>query len=227
MTVAAKGTVLQLGNGATPEKFLTIANVVSISGPTISHEVIDVTDLEDDAAQYIASAVMDGGEITLELNFEADDSTHDAVADDVIAGATHNYQLCFGDFGARALAFVAGDVNVGAETIAEAGHGLTYGQPVKISTDDTMPAPLVAGTTYYVIWVDANTIQLCATNPAGILAGTAINLTSQGVGNHSIDAGSRYSVALYPTAMTPSGTTGDKLSASVTFKATGTVTISI
>lgn len=63
-------------------------------------------------------------------------------------------------------------------TITITSHSLTTGYGVVISTSNgVIPAPLVWGTTYYAIRVDANNFGL-ATTFANALAGTAIPLTS-------------------------------------------------
>lgn len=56
-------------------------------------------------------------------------------------------------------------------------HGLSVNDPVLVSTTGTMPAPLVAGTTYYVSVVTTNTVELSAT-----VGGATINLTTAGTG---------------------------------------------
>lgn len=61
----------------------------------------------------------------------------------------------------------------------------TTGEKVRVSTDNTLPAPLAAGTDYYVIKQSATEITL-AESLAEAYAGTEITLTSDGVGNHTI-----------------------------------------
>jgi len=64
-------------------------------------------------------------------------------------------------------------------------HGYATGQPLLLS-GATLPAPLVTGTTYYGISVDANDIEL-ATTSARALAGQYFVLTSSSVtGPHTI-----------------------------------------
>lgn len=70
---------------------------------------------------------------------------------------------------------------------------LTFSQPIPIDTGDgvkvsstaTLPSPLVAGMTYYAIKVTDTSYQLAATL-ANAYAGTAINLTSAGTGQHTL-----------------------------------------
>ncbi len=73
-----------------------------------------------------------------------------------------------------------------ANTLTDNGHGLRTGTgPVRVSSDGTLPAGLTAGTDYWVIVVDANTLKL-ATSLANALQETAIDFTSDGSGTHTM-----------------------------------------
>lgn len=76
-------------------------------------------------------------------------------------------------------------VNTSTEKITLTSHGFANAHAVQISSSGTIPGGLSAGTTYFVIWIDANTIQL-ASSLANVYAGSPINITSQGSGNHTI-----------------------------------------
>lgn len=87
---------------------------------------------------------------------------------------------------ALSFTFATTDVTVAADTITETAHGMETGDgPVRVSSSTTLPAGLAAATDYWVIRVDANTFKL-ATSRANALAGTAIDLTSQGTGTHTL-----------------------------------------
>ncbi len=79
----------------------------------------------------------------------------------------------------------ASDVTTGTEKITMSSHTFQTGDTVQVSTSGGLPSGLSANTTYYVIDSGTNDIQL-ATTLALATAGTAINLTSQGSGNHTI-----------------------------------------
>jgi hypothetical protein len=64
-------------------------------------------------------------------------------------------------------------------------HGFQTGDRVRVSSTTTLPAGLSAATTYYVIYLTANTFKL-ATSDANATAGTAIDITDTGTGTHSI-----------------------------------------
>ena len=78
-------------------------------------------------------------------------------------------------------------------TVSTTTEALTFAQPIPIDTGDgvkvsstaTVPSPLVAGTTYYAIKVTDTSYQL-ATTMANSFAGTAIDLTSAGSGQHTL-----------------------------------------
>ena len=66
------------------------------------------------------------------------------------------------------------------DTITSTGHGLYNGQIVSVSSTGTLPAPLAAGTKYYVTTSAANTFKLSLTS-----GGTAVDITSIGSGTHT------------------------------------------
>lgn len=74
---------------------------------------------------------------------------------------------------------VNSEVDVTANTMAIPSNGYSLGLKIRLTTTGTLPAPLLTGTDYFVIVVDANTIQL-ASSLINAEAGTAINITTQG-----------------------------------------------
>lgn len=80
-----------------------------------------------------------------------------------------------------ALPFTA---NPATDELTVTAHGLVAEQIVRVSSTGTLPAGLVAATDYFVIIVDANTIQL-ALSRADAIAGTQIDITDAGTGTHT------------------------------------------
>ena len=78
-------------------------------------------------------------------------------------------------------------VDTTAETVTISSHKFQVGDTVQVSTTGGLPSGLSASTTYYIIDASTNTIKF-ATTLANAKAGTAINLTSQGTGNHTIQS---------------------------------------
>lgn len=90
--------------------------------------------------------------------------------------------------GTYAEAIAAADVTTGTDqlTISTVGGKLFFtGQAVVLTTSGGAPAGLTAGNTYYVIWVDATHIKLATTRALAVF-GTAIDITTQGTGTHTL-----------------------------------------
>jgi len=75
-------------------------------------------------------------------------------------------------------------VNTGTWSIAVTQE-MTTGDKYRLTTTGTLPGPLNTLTDYYIIRIDAFTIQL-ALSYANALAGTQIHFLSQGTGNHTL-----------------------------------------
>lgn len=71
-------------------------------------------------------------------------------------------------------------VDISTDELTISGHGLSNNDEVRV-TNTTLPAPLDSTTSYYVIVVDANTIQLETS-----IGGGAIDLTTVGSGTHNL-----------------------------------------
>lgn len=63
------GTLFKTGNGASPEVFTTLAEVVNITPPSMARDTVDASHMQSPNAwrEFIAG-MKDGGEISLELN---------------------------------------------------------------------------------------------------------------------------------------------------------------
>jgi hypothetical protein len=74
--VGAIGTLLQIGNGASPEVFTTVAEITDIGGPKQGIEFIEVTHHGSLSGyrEYVPS-FKDGGSVSLSLNFLGDELT--------------------------------------------------------------------------------------------------------------------------------------------------------
>jgi len=81
--------------------------------------------------------------------------------------------------------FAPTDITLATENINIPAHGFAHCHTVRFSTTTTAPTGLTNNTTYYVIYVDTNNIKL-ATTFNNAVAGTAINITAQGSGTHTI-----------------------------------------
>lgn len=89
MGYKAKGTTLTWN--VTP-----VGHIESISGPNISVDPIETTDLDAAAKTFIAN-IYDSGEVTLELEFMPDDTNHLVLLTDMLAGTERAVAVAFSD----------------------------------------------------------------------------------------------------------------------------------
>jgi hypothetical protein len=73
-------------------------------------------------------------------------------------------------------------VNVTSNVLTVTGHSFADTDTVYVFTSDTLPSPLVNGTTYYIRDSTGTTFKLALTS-----GGTAIDITTAGTGIHYIN----------------------------------------
>jgi hypothetical protein len=71
------------------------------------------------------------------------------------------------------------------ERVTIAAHGFTTGDQIRVTSTDNLPGGLARNTDYYAIVDNVNNIRF-ATSSVNALAGTAIDLTSEGTGTLSV-----------------------------------------
>jgi predicted secreted protein len=64
-----QGAQIQKGDGASPENFVAVLGVTSITGPNIQREAIDVTDMDSGTYRKFIGGLVDAGEVSFEANF--------------------------------------------------------------------------------------------------------------------------------------------------------------
>lgn len=83
--------------------------------------------------------------------------------------------------------------DAGTDLLTCVGHGLLTGEGPAATRNigGGLPAPLAAVTDYWVIRIDADHVKL-ATSSSNAMAGTAINLTTNGTGTNVLEIGIPY-----------------------------------
>jgi hypothetical protein len=131
---------------------------------------------------------VNGTAITVQIEDGVSTATQVKTAYDLVAAALALATVAVTGTGATAQVVAAAtplaggedsEVNTSTEEITIPAHGLNTGLKGQLTTTGTLPTGLSTGTDYFVIVVDENTIKLASTL-ANAIAGTAINLTSQG-----------------------------------------------
>lgn len=96
---SAKGTLQQIGDGASPETFATIGHVRSISGPSTKATVVDVTSHSTVGNWMEKLAVLiDPGTLGFPISYDPADATHafaTGIWADLIALVERNFKTIF------------------------------------------------------------------------------------------------------------------------------------
>jgi predicted secreted protein len=96
---SAKGTLQKVGDGASIEVFTTIGQVRSISGPTTTATVVDVT-THSTTGNWMEklSVLIDPGTLSFPINYDSADATHmfaSGLWADLIALTERNFETLF------------------------------------------------------------------------------------------------------------------------------------
>ncbi len=74
----AYGSILQQGDGATPEAYSNVAEIIELTPPNMSRDEIDVTShSSSDGYREFIGGLRDGGEVPFKANWLPSNATHD------------------------------------------------------------------------------------------------------------------------------------------------------
>lgn len=138
--LSAFGTLVRIGDGAVSENFTTIAELKSISGPSLSADVIDVTvhNLGAPWRQFI-SGLIDAGEINFDIHFIPQDTTHSyssGLLNDMVNRTRRNFKIVFPDVGTTTWTFSG--IITSFQMNADPADALTASCTIKISGQPTL-----------------------------------------------------------------------------------------
>jgi len=127
-------SLLQVGNGSSPEGFVTLAEVTNIGEFGVEAAIVEVTNLDSPGGtrEYIAG-LKDGVTMSVTANFLPQNASQAALMADVAAGATRNFRLLMPsgmgrfNFAAAVLSWKAADSPDAAIT---ATFGLKISGPI-------------------------------------------------------------------------------------------------
>lgn len=112
MTVySATGTLLKIGDGASPEVFTNIGQVRDISGPGFAMSVEEATHHGSSWKEYVPG-MLEGGEVSFEILLDTDDATHyqasaASLYSDMINRRKRNFKMVLPDANTTTFAFAA------------------------------------------------------------------------------------------------------------------------
>lgn len=96
--IAGIGTLFKIATVASPTNYITVGRVISISGPQISSERIEITTLDSAGGykEYIGG-LKDGGEIQLEVYWKKSDAKQVILRNAVDDGTQLPFQITWPD----------------------------------------------------------------------------------------------------------------------------------
>lgn len=89
---SSHGTQFQVGDGADPEVFVTVAEVRDITGPGNTVDTEEVTNHDSGGWKEYIPMLSDGGEVSFDLNYFGD-ASQSALRTDQAAKTLRNYQV--------------------------------------------------------------------------------------------------------------------------------------
>ena len=132
----AFGTLLKQGDGEVSEVFTTIAEVTNISGPSLSMDTIEVTNLtSDNASREFIAGLKDGGEVTIDLNFLPAAGTFTAFLANWTNRTKRNFKIVWSDAAPTTWSFSGYVTNI--EPSGSFDDKLTASATIKITGQPT------------------------------------------------------------------------------------------
>jgi len=80
MGFSSKGTALQIGDGASPEVFTTVAELTKVDPPKFGTGTVETTSHDSTAKEYVSDGIQDHGETAIEGNWLPNHATHGSTA---------------------------------------------------------------------------------------------------------------------------------------------------
>jgi predicted secreted protein len=94
----SNGTLLQIGDGASPEVFTTVPEVMQLTGPNVRFDMLDVT--SHDTVGFFREwipGLADGETITGKINWRPSNTIHKGIRVDQYARTNRNFKIVFPD----------------------------------------------------------------------------------------------------------------------------------
>lgn len=94
----SNGTLLKVGDGASPEVFTTVPEVMRLTGPSIRFDLLDVTshDTVGFFREYIPG-LADGEKVAASVNWRPSNTVHKNLRIDAYARTLRNFKIVFPD----------------------------------------------------------------------------------------------------------------------------------
>jgi hypothetical protein len=228
------GSLLELSDGsASPLTIFTaLAEVAKFTDVGAKRDSLDATHmLSPGQAKEFLMALKESKQFGIEVNYLPTDATQKDLLTNLSqqtpSACYRGWRIVFPDFGAVSTNVVSLDTATDIVTIGSTAPSWLTGQPVQFANvGGSLPAPLVAGTTYYTHVLSGTTFTL-HTNPADAAAGTnAVDLTTTGSGTTTANGTSNFSFSAAVCDFNFNAEPSAVLRGQIKFSVSGTLTLS-
>jgi hypothetical protein len=90
---AGRGSKFQRGDGGGTEVFTTIAEILNISGPTSTVNMLDATSMDSTAGEIVPEGIVRNGEVTLTMHLIDSDAQQQGLFTDQAAFTKRNFKI--------------------------------------------------------------------------------------------------------------------------------------
>jgi hypothetical protein len=102
------GTLLQRGNGAVPEVFTSLGELLDIKGPALSRDLPDATNMgSPNQREEVIPGILKTGTVDYQLQFVRGDVQQTGLIADIKNGTLRNFQIVLEDDPTNPIAFAA------------------------------------------------------------------------------------------------------------------------
>jgi len=139
MTTAAKAVSLTLLKTTVSAALTLIAEVVNISGPSMSAGTIDVTSQDSTDREFIGDTLVDGGEVTFDCNYVSGNAAQKELIVLLKSGAVKPHTITFNDsLGVAGTLIAFNGIITGVSVDAQLGSNYKLSVTIKVSSVPTI-----------------------------------------------------------------------------------------
>ena len=134
-SIQSKGVTIGIGNGADPEVFTNIGEVTNAAGPDKTCDTSEDTTLADEWKTFTA-ALLDGGQVTFDLNDYPSDTGQAQLETDFAARTNRNFKITLTDDSATSITVEA--IITALSRAIPLGDKITRSVTLKVSGQPTV-----------------------------------------------------------------------------------------
>lgn len=93
----SQGCSIAYSDGASPEVYTAIGEIMGINGPSRQNPTLDSTDFSETVRSAVSSSVVDNGEVSVSVGYRPALASHQAIISKVNSGVSGNWKITYTD----------------------------------------------------------------------------------------------------------------------------------